>query len=202
MTSKQCSHLPSRCSFPSVFLLLSDGSWLRSKQAVTSGVYVNTHTHTHTHADMQTHTLWSRSTRQASHVVHFSFGWLQVGTPLSLSSALSPDLPGRPALVLGSETPSLPSLGNGTRMKPLGPLPGRFVFRVRVISSQAAFFLFYWPSHEAYGILVPWPGIKSGPLAVRAQRPHHWTEGIPLVCIWITFLGGGSWQSGFCLVSH
>ena len=85
-------------------------------------------------------------------------------------------LGGRP-LGLGSEAPSLLSLGNGTRMKPLRSLPGRFIFKVIVISSRAAFFFF--SSHEAYGILIPRPGIKSGPLAVRARRPHHWTEGTP-----------------------
>ena len=26
-----------------------------------------------------------------------------------------------------------------------------------------------------HGILVPWSGIKPGPMAVEAPGPHHWT---------------------------
>ena len=35
--------------------------------------------------------------------------------------------------------------------------------------------LFVWPHCAACGILVPQPGIKPGPLAVRATSPNHWT---------------------------
>ena len=33
----------------------------------------------------------------------------------------------------------------------------------------------YGPCHAACRILVPWPGIKRGPSAVKALRPSHWT---------------------------
>ena len=36
-------------------------------------------------------------------------------------------------------------------------------------------FLFVLLLHAACGILVPWPGIEPGPLAVKVQRPNHWT---------------------------
>ena len=50
-------------------------------------------------------------------------------------------------------------------------------------------YLPYWPAtytflffggffglrHAAYRILVPQPGIKPGPLAVRVPSPNHWT---------------------------
>ena len=38
-------------------------------------------------------------------------------------------------------------------------------------------FLCFWPHCVAYGILVPQPGIKLGPSAVKAQRLNHWTSG-------------------------
>ena len=34
---------------------------------------------------------------------------------------------------------------------------------------------FFWPHLEAYGILVPQPGIELGPSAVKAPSPNHWT---------------------------
>ena len=34
-------------------------------------------------------------------------------------------------------------------------------------------FLFFWPC--SMGILVPQPGIKPVPSAVKAQSPNHWT---------------------------
>ena len=33
----------------------------------------------------------------------------------------------------------------------------------------------YWLCFVAYEILVPQPGMKAGPSAVRAQSPNHWT---------------------------
>ena len=37
------------------------------------------------------------------------------------------------------------------------------------------FFFFFLPHGTICGILVPRPGIKPGPLAVREQSPSHWT---------------------------
>ena len=34
--------------------------------------------------------------------------------------------------------------------------------------------LFFWLYCAACGILVPPPGIKPGPTAVKAQSPNHW----------------------------
>ena len=33
----------------------------------------------------------------------------------------------------------------------------------------------YWACCVACGILVPQPGIKPRPLAVKVQSPNHWT---------------------------
>jgi len=47
----------------------------------------------------------------------------------------------------------------------------------------------FWPHHIAYGILVPWPGIGSTPLALAAQNLNHWTSReIPIMCILIQIL--------------
>ena len=35
--------------------------------------------------------------------------------------------------------------------------------------------IFFWLHLEACGILIPWPGIKPRPLAVREQNPNHRT---------------------------
>ena len=37
------------------------------------------------------------------------------------------------------------------------------------------YYYFFWPRHVACGILVPRPGIESGPLAVKVPRPNHRT---------------------------
>ena len=37
------------------------------------------------------------------------------------------------------------------------------------------FFFFFWPHCTACGILIPWPGIQPGPMAVKVQSPNHWT---------------------------
>ena len=37
------------------------------------------------------------------------------------------------------------------------------------------FFFFFWLRWKAWEILVPWLGIKSRSLAVRAWSPNHWT---------------------------
>ena len=40
------------------------------------------------------------------------------------------------------------------------------------------------PLHEAFGVLVPQPGIKPVPPAVEAQSPNHWTtREVPLIII-------------------
>ena len=36
-------------------------------------------------------------------------------------------------------------------------------------------FFFFKPCHIAFGILVPQPGIKPKPSAVKVQNPNHWT---------------------------
>ena len=36
-------------------------------------------------------------------------------------------------------------------------------------------YFFFWLHHTTCGILVPRPGIDSGPSAVKAQSPSHWT---------------------------
>ena len=42
-------------------------------------------------------------------------------------------------------------------------------------------FFFFWPCHVAFGILVPWPGVKPVPPAVEAQSLNHRaTREVPL----------------------
>ena len=48
------------------------------------------------------------------------------------------------------------------------------LLRNRAFTSVTWLFV-YWLCFVAYGILVPQPGIKAGPSAVRAQNPNHWT---------------------------
>ena len=37
------------------------------------------------------------------------------------------------------------------------------------------FFVWFWPGHEACGILIPWLGVEPVPLAVKVWNPSHWT---------------------------
>ena len=37
------------------------------------------------------------------------------------------------------------------------------------------FFLFFWPHHVAWGVLVPHPGTEPVPSAVKVQSLNHWT---------------------------
>ena len=39
------------------------------------------------------------------------------------------------------------------------------------------FFFFFWPCCTACVILVLWPGIKTGPSAVKVWSPSHWITG-------------------------
>ena len=49
------------------------------------------------------------------------------------------------------------------------------MFRTRRTVPVCILFFFFWPHHAAFGIVVPWPGIKPGPPAVEARSPNHWT---------------------------
>ena len=42
-----------------------------------------------------------------------------------------------------------------------------------IFISLIAYLFIFWPHHEACGILVPKPGIKSVPAAVEAQSLNH-----------------------------
>ena len=44
-------------------------------------------------------------------------------------------------------------------------------------SSRYLLFLFFWPCHVAWGILVPWSGTEPRPSTVRAWSPDDWTAG-------------------------
>ena len=41
--------------------------------------------------------------------------------------------------------------------------------------ADTEFFSLFWPQCGACGILIPQPGIKPTPLAVKARSPNHWT---------------------------
>ena len=43
------------------------------------------------------------------------------------------------------------------------------------LMEKASFFKKFGRTLQLVGILVPWPGIEPGPLAVEAQSPNHWT---------------------------
>ena len=48
--------------------------------------------------------------------------------------------------------------------------------RMAIIFFNARFLLFFfWSCHVACEILVPQPGIKPVPPAVKARSPNHWT---------------------------
>ena len=57
-----------------------------------------------------------------------------------------------------------------------GSLTTSGTWEAQTISNRKEFFsfVFGW-GHPACGILVPWPGIETGPTAVRAQTPHYLT---------------------------
>ena len=44
-----------------------------------------------------------------------------------------------------------------------------------VLWKEINLFFFSQPCHAAHGILVPWPGIETGPSEVKVQSPNHWT---------------------------
>ena len=60
------------------------------------------------------------------------------------------------------------------------------------------FTFFFWP-HLACGILVHRPGIKSGPSAVKAPSPNHWTiKEFPVIpsCWSISYAGEDDQKGG------
>ena len=45
---------------------------------------------------------------------------------------------------------------------------------------------FFWPRPLTFGILVPQPGVKPRPPAVKAWSPNHWTtREFPIYCLYI-----------------
>lgn len=48
-------------------------------------------------------------------------------------------------------------------------------------------FFVFGLGHTIYRILVPWPGIDPGHMAVKAQNPNHWTgQGTPpVLAFWL-----------------
>ena len=45
------------------------------------------------------------------------------------------------------------------------------------------FHFIFWQHHRAYEMLVPQPGIETGPTAVKTPSPNHWpTKEFSLVC--------------------
>ena len=50
-----------------------------------------------------------------------------------------------------------------------------FMPLILLMMKDWTFFFFFWPHHWAWGILVPWPDIKTVPPALRAQSFNHWT---------------------------
>ena len=76
----------------------------------------------------------------------------------------------RAQLLRGTWDPPRPGL------EPVSPaLAGRLSTTAPPGKPWTLYFLFFCPRHAAYGILVPRPGIESGPLAVKVQSPNHWT---------------------------
>ena len=46
----------------------------------------------------------------------------------------------------------------------------------QAVNRKSQFFLsFFFFGSVACGILVPWPAIEPGPMAVKVQSPNHWT---------------------------
>ena len=50
-----------------------------------------------------------------------------------------------------------------------------YLFELRVFSRRMSYiYIYIWLHHAACGILVPWPGIESGSMAVKALGLNHW----------------------------
>ena len=50
------------------------------------------------------------------------------------------------------------------------------------------FFFYFWLQCIAGGILVPWPGVKPGPWAVKAESQPLAPQGIPHISILLQIL--------------
>lgn len=88
----------------------------------------------------------------------------------------------------------------------LGDLPGELFF----------IFFHFWLHHEAYGMLVPWWGIKPGPSAERAWNPNLRTTGeFPGGLFWshiqshqeyrlgwLAMSAAGSWKKAITYTPH
>ena len=86
--------------------------------------------------------------------------WMRAGETMGLHGVWRLSLP-HVALSARNTYPVLPGM------------PSTFLF---LVNTYLVFFcFFFWPRHVACGILVPWPGIKPGPPAVKARSPNHWT---------------------------
>ena len=48
-------------------------------------------------------------------------------------------------------------------------------FEKNILKKNFFFPFTFWPYYAAYRFLVPCPGIKPMPLAVKTQSPNHWT---------------------------
>ena len=71
-----------------------------------------------------------------------------------------------------------PGEGNGNPLQYscLGKLMDRGAWRATIHTvTQSWTWLRLFSPHTACGILVPWPGIKPGPSAVKVQSSSHWT---------------------------
>ena len=49
-----------------------------------------------------------------------------------------------------------------------------YLLNVYIVMPFLSFFFFFWPYCVVCGILVPWPGIEPGPLAMKVLTPNHW----------------------------
>ena len=83
----------------------------------------------------------------------------------------------------GSSYPNLPELSfvfynvKPIRIQSLPPKPAHLGYPLRLSVGGGGGFCFilfcFCFDHAACWILVPWPGVEPGPLAVKAQNPNH-----------------------------
>ena len=67
------------------------------------------------------------------------------------------------------------ALFHGDRNSELKQSNGIKVKGLKVGTKRGQHCFIFWSCHTACGILVPWPGIKRGSMAVKASSLNHWT---------------------------
>ena len=109
------------------------------------------------------HSSW-RSFRNIHLEEGWQRGWGQSDRWWDLKGGLPDHLAIPPNTSFGANTCTITSLPDSV-----------FLFDLLSLSCLPPSFLSFWQYNMACGTVVPWPGIKPWPTAVKAQNPNHWT---------------------------